>query len=201
MIFLGLTREASDQRSTEHNVRDLTAKFRDNVFELLPCRAAAHSLKDTVACMLDRKVKIIADLLFFFHDLDQLIVDLLRITVENTDPADSFDLTELLKQDVECFFAVEICTVNGGLLSYKDQLLDSLRCHVFCLCKKSFFRNTSESATKGRDDAVGAVLVTALCDLEITKVAARCQHTSAGVLRKFIDITELLENISCLCFV
>ena len=81
-IGLGLTREASDQRSTEHNVRDLTAKFRDNVFELLPCRAAAHSLKDTVACMLDRKVKIIADLLFFFHDLDQLIVDLLRITVE-----------------------------------------------------------------------------------------------------------------------
>ena len=151
--------------------------------------------------MLDRKVKIITDLLFFFHDLDQLIVDLLRITVENTDPADSFDLAEFLKQDVECFFAVEVCTVNGGLLCNKDQFLDSLGSHVFCLRKKSFLRDAAELTTKRRDDAVGAVLVTALCDLEVTKMSACCQYTSAGVLWKFIDIAEFLEHMSCLRFI
>lgn len=45
--------------------------------------------------MLDRNVQIMTDLLLITDSLDQLIIDLLRIT-ENADPADTLDLAEFL---------------------------------------------------------------------------------------------------------
>ena len=43
--------------------------------------------------MLDWKIQIVTDLRLFLHGLDQFIVDLLRVAVLHTDPADAFDLT------------------------------------------------------------------------------------------------------------
>jgi phosphomethylpyrimidine synthase len=53
----------------------------DGLDELRSGSPSSHSLQDTVACMLDREIQIMADLWFFLDHLNQLIRDLLRIAV------------------------------------------------------------------------------------------------------------------------
>ena len=98
------------------------------------------------------------------------------------------------------FFAVEILAVNGGLLCYQDQLLHALLCHILCLGNKALHGNASEPAAEFRDDTVGAVLVTAFCDLQITEMSASSKDTFASCVRKIVNITELFEMISGCCF-
>ncbi len=73
--------------------------------------------------MLDREIQIMADLRLFLHDSYKVIRNLLRIAVQNADPADPADLTELLQKDVKGFFPVQVFSVQGGFLGHQDQFL------------------------------------------------------------------------------
>ena len=200
MVFLCLSRETCDQSCTENDIRNLFAEFTDDIDQFLFRCAASHSLKNTVRRMLDRNVQIMADLFLIADRLDQLIVDLLRITVENTDPADSFDLTEFLKENVKRFFAIEIFAIYGCFLCYQDQLFHTLLCHILCLRDQTLHRNAAEFSAKLRDDTVGAVLITAFCDLQVSEMSSCCKNTFASCVRKIIDITEFFEMIACHSF-
>ena len=92
MLFLCLSRESSDQSCAKCDIRNLTSKLLNGLDELRSGSPSSHSLQDTIACMLDREIQIMADLLLLFHGLDQFIVNFLRIAVKHADPADSFDL-------------------------------------------------------------------------------------------------------------
>ena len=201
MIFFCLTREPGDQRSAEHNVRNFTAKFGDDINKLLFGCAASHATKNFVTCMLNRKIQIMTDLRFFFHNLDQLVVNLFRIAVKHTDPADSPDLTELLKKKMQSFFAVKIRTVYGGFLCDQDQFLNTLRCHILGLFQKAFFRYAAKFTTERWNDTVSTVLITAFGNLEVSEMSSGGDNSAATVFRKFIDIAEFLKNISCLYFI
>ena len=48
--------------------------------------------------MLDRKIQIMADLRLFLHHLNQIRIDFFRITVQQTDPLDTINLTKFPKQ-------------------------------------------------------------------------------------------------------
>ena len=201
MIFFCLTRESGNQRSAEHNVRDFTAKFGDDINKLLFGGAASHATKNFVTCMLNRKIQIMTDLRFCFHNLDQLVVNFLRIAVKHTDPADSPDLTELLKKKMQSFFAIKIRAVYSGFLCNQDQFPNTLRCHILGLFQKAFFRYAAKFTTKGWNDAVSTVLITAFGNLEISEMPSGGDNSAAAVFRKFIDIAEFLKNISCLYFI
>ena len=104
------------------------------------------------------------DFFLFFHNLDELRINLLGIAVENPDPADAFDLTELLKKLMKALLAVEILSVKSGLLCYQNQLLHTLLRQRLRLLKEALHRNTPVISADLRDDAVSTVLVAALCD-------------------------------------
>ena len=201
MIFFCLTRESGDQGSTEHNVRNFTAKFGDDIYKLLLGGATSHATKNLVTCVLNRKIQIMTDLRFFFHNLDQLVVNFLRIAVKHTDPADSFDLTELLKKKMQSFFAVKVCAVYSGFLCNQDQFFDTLRCHILGLLQQAFLRYTAKFSAKGWDNAVSTVLITAFGNLKISEMSSGSDDSAAAVFREFIDIAEFLEDITCLHFV
>ena len=201
MIFFCFTREAGNQGSTEHNIRNFVAKFGDDINKLLFRSTAPHAAKNFVTCMLNRKIQIMTDLRLFFHNLNQLVVNFLRIAVKHPNPSDSLDLTEFLKKQVQSFSAVKVCAIYGGFLCYQNQLPDTLRCHIFGLFQKAFFRYAAEFATKGRDNAVSTVLITAFGNLEVAEMSSRGDYSAAAVFREFIDIAEFLEDITCLHFV
>ena len=96
MIFLRLPRKSGDQSCTQYDIRNLLTELSDNIDQFLFGSAAAHSLKNAVRCVLDRNIQIMTDLFLITNGFDQFIVNLLRIAVKNTDPADTSDLTEIL---------------------------------------------------------------------------------------------------------
>ena len=81
MLFLCLSRESSDQSCAKCDIRNLTSKLLNGLDELRSGSPSSHSLQDTIACMLDREIQIMADLWFLLDHLNQLIRDFLRIAV------------------------------------------------------------------------------------------------------------------------
>lgn len=96
MVFLRLTWKSGDQSCTQYDIRNLLTELSDNIDQFLFGSTAAHSLKNSVRCVLDRNIQIMTDLLLITNGFDQFIVNLLRITVKDADPTDTSDLTELL---------------------------------------------------------------------------------------------------------
>ena len=96
MVFFCFARKACDKGCPENDIRDLSAQLGNDSYKLCFGSAAAHSLKNAVRCVLDRNIQIMTDLFLITNGFDQFIVNLLRIAVKNTDPADTSDLTELL---------------------------------------------------------------------------------------------------------
>src|SRR5699024_1580080 len=120
------------------------------------------SSQDPVACMLDGKVQIMTDFLFFFHHLNQFVIYFFRITVQNADPAYSFYAAEFLQKKVKRFLPVQIRAVYRRFLGDDDQLLHSLGSQIFRLSEKLFFRNAPEVPAQRRNNAVSTVFVAAL---------------------------------------
>ena len=81
MLFLCLSRESSDQSCAKCDIRNLTSKLLNGLDELHSGSPSSHSLQDTIACMLDRDIQIMANLWFLLDHLNQLIRDFLRIAV------------------------------------------------------------------------------------------------------------------------
>ena len=134
--------------------------------------------------MLDRKIQVVTDLLFFFHRLDQLFVNLFRIAVENPDPAQTADPAELLQKQVQRLFPVQIHAIYRRLLCYENQLLHALCCELLCLLNQPLHRNGTVASAQLRDDTVGAAFIAAFCDLQIGIMSAGRHHTLRIGLRK-----------------
>ena len=96
MIFLRLPRKSGDQSCTQYDIRNLLTELSDNIDQFLFGSTAAHSLKNSVRCVLNRNIQIMTDLLLITNGFDQFIVNLLRITIKDANPTDTSDLTELL---------------------------------------------------------------------------------------------------------
>ena len=165
MLLLRLPRETGNQSCTKDDIRDLFSQSTDDIQKLGFRRAASHTSENRIVGVLDRKVQVMTDFFLFFHNLDELRINLLGIAVENPDPADAFDLTELLEKLMKALLAVEILSVKSGLLCYQNQLLHTLLRQRLRLLKEALHRNTPVISADLRDDAVSTVLVAALCDL------------------------------------
>ena len=201
MVFFCFARKACDKGCPENDIRDLSAQLGNDSYKLCFGSAAAHTFQNTVACMLDRKVKIVAYLLFLFHDLDQFIINFFRITVKNTDPTDSFNLAKFLKKDMQSFFAVKISTIDGCFLCNENQFPDSLGSHILGLLQKTLFRNTAEFTSQRRNDTVGTMLITAFSNLKISEMSTSCNDSATGIFRESINIFEFLKNMTGFCFI
>ena len=61
--------------------------------------------------MLDWQIQIMADLLLFLHDLDQVLINLFRIAVEKPYPSDTADPAQFPKKPVQGLFSIEILSI------------------------------------------------------------------------------------------
>ena len=70
--------------------------MRDPLPKLRLIRAASHPLENSIARVLDRNIQVMTDFFLRLDRLNQLLGDLLRITVLDTDPFDSIDLCQFM---------------------------------------------------------------------------------------------------------
>ena len=73
-------RESCDQRGAQCDIRHLASQEINFVDQLLFGCSATHAAQDLIVGMLNRQIQIVADLLFSFHCLDQIFINLLRIS-------------------------------------------------------------------------------------------------------------------------
>ena len=66
------------------------------------------------------------ELFLRFHAADQVLIDLLRITVEHPDPENAADLSQVTDQFVQAPASIQIGPVKSCLLRNQDQLLHAL---------------------------------------------------------------------------
>ena len=77
--------------------------------------------------MLYRHINITNYLRLSSHGFNKVIINLFRITVEDTDPGKTFNTAEPFEEFREHFLSVvKICAVNGCLLGNDIQLLNTL---------------------------------------------------------------------------
>ena len=133
--------------------------------------------------MLDRQIQIIADLLFFLHHLDQIVVDFFRIAVKDPDPADPVNPAKLLQKTVQGLLSIKIFSIQCGFLGHQDQLFYSLVGQILCFLKKPLHGNAPEISPELWYDAVGAVFVTALRNLQIG-IMPSCGNDPVGICKR-----------------
>ena len=92
--------------------------------------------------------------------------------------------------------SVQIDTINGCLLRNENELFDTLFCHRLRFCYQFLHRNGAVRSAQLRNDAVGTVLVTALCNFQIFVMAA-CRYNALCVnFRQSFQIGILLETVA-----
>ena len=146
--------------------------------------------------MLNRKIQIVTDFIFFFNRLDQFIVNLLRITIKNSDPLDSGYFTKLTEQFVQGFLSIYILSVYGRFLCNKNQFFYSLISQVFRFCQQLLHRNTAVITTKFWDDTVSTMLVTAFGNFHVCIMPACCYKSLFFYIWKCIHIFQNNMSIS-----
>ena len=150
--------------------------------------------------MLNRKIQIVTNLGLFFDYLNQIVINFLRITVENPDPSDSTNLTEITKQLIKTLLSIKILSVQCRLLCHQDQFFHSLFRKVFCLFDQALHRNTPVIATDFWYNTVSTMLIASFCNLQICKMSSGGNQTFRLRERKCIDICQLHVTISRQCF-
>ena len=141
--------------------------------------------------MLDGDIQILDDLRLGCDGLDQLLVDLVRVDVVQSDPVESLDGTELPKKLGQQPLAVaQVGAVAAGVLGDHDHLLHALMGQDAGLIEHIVQVSGAELAPQGGDHAVGALVVAALGNFQVGIVLGGGQHTAALHLGG-VDVTEV----------
>ena len=191
MVLLRLARKTGDQRRAEEYSRYFLPERSDELPKVGLRRAPVHAFQNTVRSVLDRQVEITADLFLRADRLDELRINLLRVTVENADPVQLLDLTELFEKFMQRFMSVEVKSIECRLLRDQNEFGHTVAGKTLRFCDQLFPGNTSVMSADLRDNAVSAVLVTPFRDLQKSVVTAGRDQSfclnvriPAGILQK-----------------
>ena len=141
--------------------------------------------------MLNGNIQILHDLGFCSHDLDEFIIDLIRIDIVYPNPMKSIDLAQLTQQfRQQTLMSGKIRTIAAGILGYNDQLFHTASCQESCLIEHIIHLTAAELTPQCGNNAVGAAIVTALRNFDKRIVFRSGEHT-AGFLLRCINGTEV----------
>ena len=106
-----------------------------------------------------------------------------------------FDFTQLAQQLRQLALAVEVDAVAARVLRDDDQLLHAVLSQHSRLIEAVVHRAAAVAAPQRRDDAVGAVVVAALGDLQVG-VVVRCGQDAAGFAHRRVDVSEFADGLA-----
>ena len=165
-------------------------------FNLRRICSSAHQLQDPVTAALDRNIQVMTDLRLPLHHIDQLLCDLLRITVHDPDPDKPFYFTKPVKKLRQFFFSVQIHSIQSRFLCNKNQFFDPFTGKLSCLIQKQFHWNTPVFAPDLWDNTIGAVLVAALCNLQIGKISSCCKYSFFTSKRRLVKSFQMVLSLT-----
>ena len=99
--------------------------------------------------------------------LDELVGDLVGVAIKQTDPGNRRCLCDSADKLGKRVLAVEVESVARGILGDEVKLLDAHSLKVLRLLHDILDGARAKSAADHRNRAIGALVVTALCNLEV----------------------------------
>ena len=136
------------------------------------------------------------DLRLPLHHIDQILCDLLRITVHDPDPDKPLYFTKPVKKLRQFFLTVQIHSIQGRFLCNKDQLFNPLIGKLSCLIQKQLHRNTPVFTSDLWNNTVSTMLVAALCDLQIRKISSRCKYPFLTSKRRLVKSFQMVLSLT-----
>ena len=207
MLLAGFGRIAGNQGGAQRDTRDGLADARDEVVDVGRTTAAPHTLQDVVAHMLERNVQVTAVLRVLLHHLQNLVREVQRIGVMQSNPLNTIYLREFVHQIGKFPFTAAVNAVVGEVLSDEHQLLHALVGQALRLFYDKRNRFGNLSVADERDGTVGALVVAALGNLEVGVVSWSGEHSVGRVkqleiwgfqqLRKFCESEEAIHFGEC----
>ncbi len=147
----------------------------NQVEEDLGGAAALHRLEDAGAGVLEGDVEVLGDGVMAGHSLEQARGDLVRVGVEEAQPAQAGQDGKGVEKLGEAVGEAEIFAVAGGVLADEGDLADALGDEVLGFGEDGPHAARAELAAQLRDDAEGAGMVAALGNLDVGRGARRRQ--------------------------
>ena len=150
---------------------------------------AIHSRQNAIGNMLDRNVHIFKKAVVVAKLGYKLVCDLIGIAIKKSYPRNGSVFCDLAHKIGEGVSAVKVKAVSCGILSDKVYFLDAHSLKILCLGNDILDGSRAESAADKRNCAVGATVVTALRDLQVSGVRLGGYNSVAAKLALLL-ITE-----------
>lgn len=122
-----------------------------------------HAFEDAVVYVLDRYIDVFDYLLLRGDDLYEFFVQLVGVEVVQAYPAQAVDLAELAQEHGKARLPIDVEAVMRQVLGDQDELLIPPLRQSAGLFEYLFHGPRAEAAANLRDEAVGAVVVAAVC--------------------------------------
>ena len=188
-VLVGFTGETNHCGCTEDDSGHLIAKPFHRLFNEGGAAVAIHSCEDAIGDMLDWNVHIFEKTIVITKLGNKLVGNLVGIAIKKSDPRNGGVLRDLSHKLGEGVFAVKVKTVSCGILRDEVNLLYAHCLKILCFGNDVLDCSGAESAADEGDCAVGATVVAALCNFEISGVWLGSDNTIAAKLALLL-ITE-----------
>ena len=124
----------------ENRLSENRANFLHQRHDIFFGPAAVHSLQHFIVGMLHWNIKIWYDLWQSGHAFHQLIVNFIRIHIQDTDPAETFDFMYFFQQIQKTASSIQIDSVFRRILGIQDNFLHPFGRKFFGLFNKFLHR-------------------------------------------------------------
>ena len=140
--------------------------------------------------MLDRDIQIVADLLLAVNRLNQLIGNLLRVTVLNPYPINSRNPRQTLQKLGHGFLSIQIHAIESSFLGYQNQLLHPLSGQFLRFPDQVLHGNAAVWPAQVGDNTVSTALIAAFRDFQIGVMTAGSKNSGLSRAGKFLQAVK-----------
>src|SRR5687768_1821978 len=130
MIFICFTRESNKECSPDPDLRIYLPNGIYKLFCFLTCDLPAHSFQYRITDVLQRHVKIIADLRMLFHDINYLKWKFVRISIMQSYPFNALYTAQFFKQFRQSASLIKVKAIICELLCDKNKLFYTSFCKM-----------------------------------------------------------------------
>src|SRR5579863_5827328 len=129
-------------------------------------RAALHAREHAAARMLERHVEIFRKARMSRNRVEQARRDAVRITIEEANPVQVFDLRETFKKRRKAVAQAEVFAVERRVLADERNFAHAIGCQILRLAHDRFETAAEKLSAKSRDHAERAGMVASFIDFD-----------------------------------
>ena len=179
-FFFRFPGKADYKRCTQREVRNRAPHFLDRTEEQFRSSASLHALQYGCRSMLQWHINVGTDVVMGGDGFKQASCDLVGIGVQESNPSQSFDAGEFLKQQGQAVFQSQVLAIASRVLADQRDFANARLRQPLGLGNHGFEAPRTKLSAQLRNDAKRAGMITALGNLDVSRVArgreyARCR--------------------------